>query len=161
MSEKPVSEWPSHFIQVFCLGDQIEFGDIHARGADHIAEVTPNTEVNPFINGRVAWPSEPLSARPCLLGSWEERRDPRDRTNRHTVGATNTNICVIFGPRFVILHIVGLKNVVATFKLRYFTKACDYCSCINIISCNLRSEILNLKCIFCCPITRAYFNALS
>jgi hypothetical protein len=62
--------------------------------------VTPDTEINPFINGRFTGPSEPLSAWPCLLGSWKERRDPRDRTDRHTGGATNTNICITLGPSF-------------------------------------------------------------
>jgi hypothetical protein len=142
MGEKPIPERPSLFIQVFCLGDQIQFGDIYPRGTDHIAEVTPNTEINPFINRGFTWPSESFSAWACLFWSWKERGDPRDRADRHADSATNTDIRVIFRPRFLIFHIVGLKNVVATFRLRYFTqaKACDYCSYINIIFYCLQSD---------------------
>jgi hypothetical protein len=106
MSEKPVSERPSLFIQVFCLGDEIQFGDIYPGGADHIAEVTPNTEINPFINGRLPRRSESLSTWACLLWSWKERGDPRDRADRHTGSATNTNICVTLRPMhfFRLLH---------------------------------------------------------
>jgi hypothetical protein len=143
MGEKPIPERSSLFIQVFCLGDQIQFGDIYCRGTDHIAEMTPNTEVDPFINGGFAWPSESLSARACLFWSWKERSDPRDRADRHAGSATNADICIIFRPRFPIFHIVALKNVVATFScviLRRLKPATTlHISILFSIVCNLRS----------------------
>jgi hypothetical protein len=71
VGKEPIPKGPSFFIQVFCFGDEVQFGDIYARGTGQIAEVASNTEVNPFIDRRLPRSSESLRTRTCLLGPWE------------------------------------------------------------------------------------------
>jgi hypothetical protein len=103
--------------------------------------VAADTEVNPFVNRRFAGPSESFCSWTCLLWSREEWGDPGDRADSHAGGTADTNVIMSFRPGFLILHIGGLKNVVATFRLRYFTqaKACGYHFCIIVIFLNLKS----------------------
>jgi hypothetical protein len=42
MGEKPIPKGSSCFIEIFCLGDEVQFRDINARGTDHITEVASN-----------------------------------------------------------------------------------------------------------------------
>jgi hypothetical protein len=123
MSEKPIPQRPSFFIEVFGFGKEVQFGNIHAGRTDHIAQMTPDTQIDPFVNRRLSGSSESLCSRTCLFWPREEGGDPGYRTDGHAGRTPNTNIRIIFGPGFLILHIGGLKNVVATFRLRYFTQA--------------------------------------
>jgi hypothetical protein len=99
VSKKPISKGPSFFIQVFRLGDEIQFGDIYARGTDQVAEVASNTEVNPFLDGTLPWSSESLRTRTCLLGPWKFWGHSRNRTDRHAGRTTDANVHIILGPR--------------------------------------------------------------
>jgi hypothetical protein len=42
MGEKPIPKGSSCFIKIFCLGDEVQFRNIYARGTDHITEVASN-----------------------------------------------------------------------------------------------------------------------
>ena len=98
MGEKPVSKWPSLLVQVFCLGDEIQLRDIYSRGAGHVAEMTADAKVNPFIHGGLAGPSKSLSTGARLFRPWELWGHPRNRADGHTGGAANANIGIIPGP---------------------------------------------------------------
>jgi hypothetical protein len=101
MGEKPIPKGPSLFIQVFCLGDEIQFGDVYPGGTNHIAEMAANTKIDPAIHRGITWPSESFSTRTCLLGPGKEGGDPGNRTDRHTGGASDTNIGIIFRPTLI------------------------------------------------------------
>jgi len=103
--------------------------------------MTTDTQINPFVNRRLSGPSESFRSWTRLLWSWEEWSDPGDGADSHAGGTADTNIRIICGPRFLIFHIAGLKNVVGAFRLRYFTQAqaCGYYSWFNIIFYNLQS----------------------
>jgi len=94
-----------------------------------------DTEINPFVNRRLPLPSESFCSWARLLRSGEERGDPGNRTDSHAGRTADANIGIILGPMFLIPHIGGLQNVVATFRLRFITqaKACGYNSWFNII----------------------------
>jgi hypothetical protein len=40
MGEYPIPKRPSLFVEVFRFSDEVQFGNIHAGRADHIAEMT-------------------------------------------------------------------------------------------------------------------------
>jgi len=123
MSKQPITKRPPLFIEVLCFGKEVQFGNIHAGRTDHIAEMTTDTQINPFVNRRLPGPSESFCSWTCLLWPREERGDPGNGADSHAGGTADTNIWIIFRPGFVIFHVGGLKNVVATFRLRYFTQA--------------------------------------
>ena len=104
MGQKPVSKRSSLFIQVFSLRDEVELGDIDSGGADHIAEMASNAEVDPTINrGLIRFP-EPFRSRACLLGSGEKGRDPRDRANGHAGCTARADIQISFWPGGFLFH---------------------------------------------------------
>jgi hypothetical protein len=104
--------------------------------------MTTDTQINPFVDRRLPGPSESFRSWTCLLWSREEWGDPGDGADSHAGGTADTHVWIIFRPGFLIFHIGGLENVVATFRLRYFTqaKACGYYSWFNIIFYNLQSD---------------------
>ncbi len=104
MGEKPVSDGSSLFIEVFGLGDEVELGDIDSGGADHVAEMTPNAEVDPTIQRRFVRFPETLRSWASLLGSREEGRNARNRTDGHAGCTTRANIKVSFGPGGFLFH---------------------------------------------------------
>jgi hypothetical protein len=68
VGKEPIPKGPSPFVQVFRFGDEVQFGDIYARGTGQIAEVASHTEVDPFIDRTLPWFSESFRTRACLLG---------------------------------------------------------------------------------------------
>jgi hypothetical protein len=92
MGEKPVPKGPSLFIKVFCLGDEIQFGDIYSRRANHVTQVAADAEIDPVIHRGITWSPESFGTGTCLLWSGKEGGDPGNRTDRHTGGASDTNI---------------------------------------------------------------------
>jgi hypothetical protein len=111
MSEQPIPKGPSLFIEVFCLGKEVQFGNIHAGRTDHIAKMTTDTEINPFVNRRFSGPSESFCSWTCLLRSREEGSYPGNGADSHAGGTADTNIIVGFGPGFLIFHIADLINL--------------------------------------------------
>ena len=104
MREKPVSEGSSLFIQIFGLGDEVEFGDIDSGGTDHIAEMASNAEVDPAINRRFVRFPEAIRSWACLLRAGEEGRDARDRTDSHAGRTSRADIQVSFRPGGFLFH---------------------------------------------------------
>src|SRR4030042_4497226 len=100
MSEQPIPKGPSFFVEVFCLGKEVQLGNIHAGRTDHIAKMTTETQINPFVNRRFSGPSESFCSWTCLLRSREEWGDPGDGADSHAGGTADTNIWIIFGPNF-------------------------------------------------------------
>ena len=92
LTENPIPKGPSLLIQIFCLGDEVQFRNIDTGGANHIAKVATDTEVNPLIHRRVTWPPESLSPWTCLFWTWKEGGDPRNRAYGHAGSTTDTNI---------------------------------------------------------------------
>ena len=66
--------------------------------------MTSNAEVDPTIDRRLVWFSEPLRSRTCLLGSGEEGRDPSDRADGHAGCAPRANIEISFRPSGFLFH---------------------------------------------------------
>ena len=50
MSEQPITKGPPLFVEVLGFGKEVQFGNIHAGRTDHIAEMTTDTQINPFVN---------------------------------------------------------------------------------------------------------------
>jgi len=92
MGEKPIPKGPSLFIQILCLGDEIQFGDVYSRRANHVAQVAADAEIDPVIHRGITGSPESLGTRTCLLGSRKERSHPGNRTDGHTGGTADTNI---------------------------------------------------------------------
>ncbi|MBP1708595.1 MAG: hypothetical protein H6Q40_384, partial [Deltaproteobacteria bacterium] len=118
--EEPVPEGPPLLVQVLGLGDEVQFGDIHARGADHVAQVTPDAEIDPGIHRRLIRTSKPLCPGPCLFGAGKTRGYPRDRAHGHAGGTANTDIRVVLGPAFCHLRpelIEGLRPLDVKFQI--------------------------------------------
>ncbi len=100
MREEPVAKRPSLLIQIFCLGNEIQFRDVDSRRAGHVAEMATNAEVDPFVDGRLFEPPKSLSAGARLLRPRKLGCDARNRADCRAGGTANTNIGIIFRPSF-------------------------------------------------------------
>ena len=102
MGQEPVPERPPFFIQIFCFGNEVQFRDVDPCGADRVAELATDTEIDPLIGRGFARFSKPLGPWAGLFRSREEGGDPGDRTDGHTGGTPDTRIGVILGPEVSI-----------------------------------------------------------
>ena len=101
MGEKPISKGSALFVEIFCLGDEVQFRNRNPGCTNHIAKLAADTKIDPGVHGGLIGPSEALSPWARLLGTREEGGHPRYRADRHTGGAPDTEIRFVSWPKLL------------------------------------------------------------